>query len=387
MLYFICGDMMEIIKNDLRLCAPCLFGLEGPLGNELRHMGMEAVAPENGRVRFRTDAEGLARANIRSRFAERILLELGRFRAESFDMLYEGVKGLPLERYVPRNGAFPVKGWSLDSALHSVPDCQRIIKKAAAARLGGAYGTQWLPEDGELYQIQFSIMKDEAVIYLDSSGVGLHKRGYRPAQVAAPLRETLAAALVDVAGYRGRGDFCDPFCGSGTIAVEAAFAAKNRAPGLNRGFAAEKWAFIDKGLWTQAREEARAGEYSGDYNITASDIDPKALEFTRANAMRAGVADMITFETADARAFSRETARGVIVTNPPYGERLMEKREAEALYAAFGEAYRKTKNWKLCLLSSHTELERTFGQKADKKRKLYNGMIKCDLFVFNGREK
>ncbi|NCB50457.1 MAG: class I SAM-dependent RNA methyltransferase [Clostridia bacterium] len=367
----------------LELCAPCLFGLEGPLGNELRHMGMEKVAPENGRVRFSSDECGMARANIRSRFGERILIELGRFSAHSFDELFEGVRALPLEDYIPKNGAFPVKGYSLDSALHSVPDCQKIIKKAAAERLKDAYGLSWCQEDGEQYQIQFSLMKDEAVIYLDTSGTGLHKRGYRPAQVAAPLRETLAAAMVDIAGYRGRGDFCDPFCGSGTIAIEAALAAKNRAPGIGRSFSAEKWACFDNEIWHEAREEARSREFTGEYHIFASDIDPKAVSISRANAARAGVEDIISFEEADASDFSRKTERGVIVTNPPYGERLMEKREAEALYRAFGEAFRKTENWKLCLLSSHTEFERTFGKVADRKRKLYNGMIKCDLYIFN----
>ena len=256
-----------MVKKDpgarMRLCAPCLFGLEGPLGNELRHMGMDSVAPENGRVLFETDAAGLARANIRSRFAERILLELGAFPARSFDELFEGVRAIPLEDWLPRDAAFPVKGWSLESQLHSVPDCQSIIKKAAAVRLGAAYGLSHMPETGVLYQMQFSIMKDEVRIYLDTSGTGLHKRGYRPAQVAAPLRETLAAAMVDIAGYRGRGDFCDPFCGSGTIAIEAALAAKGRAPGINRGFSAEKWACLPRNIWDDEREAARSREYNG----------------------------------------------------------------------------------------------------------------------------
>ena len=366
----------------LRLCAPCLFGLEGPLGNELRHMGMDSVAPENGRVLFETDEYGLARANIRSRFAERILLELGSFPARSFEELFEGVRALPFEDWLPRDAVFPVKGWSLESKLHSVPDCQSIIKKAAAVRMGRAYGLERMPETGELYQIQFSIMKDEARIYLDTTGTGLHKRGYRPAQVAAPLRETLAAALVDIAGYRGRGEFCDPFCGSGTIAIEAALAAKGRAPGLNRGFAAEKWRALHRNIWREEREAARAREFSGEYRIFGSDIDPKAVEISRANAKRAGVADIVEFSVADAREFSRTTERGVIVTNPPYGERLMEKREAERLYTDFGKAFSRVKGWDLCLLSSHTEFERCFGALAGKRRRLYNGMIRCELYIY-----
>ena len=366
----------------LELCAPCLFGLEGPVGNELRHMGVENVRPENGRVRFSGEEDAVARVNIRSRFAERVLIELGRFEAKTFDDLFERTRALPWERFIPKNGAFPVKGYSLNSALHSVPDCQKIIKKAVVTRLGQRYHLNWLPEDGEKYQIQFSIMQDEAVLYLDTTGVGLHKRGYRPAHVAAPLRETLAAACVDVAGYRGRGDFCDPFCGSGTIAIEAALAAKNRAPGLNRAFSAEQWGVFPKEIWTAERENARSREFSGEYHIFASDIDPKAVAMARQNAQRAGVAELIEFSVQDATAFDRKTERGVIVTNPPYGERMLEKREAEALYAAFGKAYAAAEHWSLYLICSHPEFEIAFGQKADKKRKLYNGMIRCDLFQY-----
>lgn len=367
---------------DHKLCVPCLFGLEGPLGNELRHMGLRDVMPENGRVRCTgTDAD-IARMNIRCRFGERVLLELGSFPAPTFDALFEGVKALPWADYLPADAAFPVKGYSLESALHSVPDCQKIIKKAVVESLKRRYRVGWFAETGALYQIQFSLVHDTATVYLDTTGTPLHKRGYRPAHVAAPLRETLAAALVDIAGYRGRGDFCDPFCGSGTIAIEAALAAKGRAPGIRRDFAAMQWAWLDKAVWQDAREEARAREFHGDYHIFASDIDHRAVAMARDNARRAGVDDCITFAVADAREFDRTTERGVIVTNPPYGERLMEKREAEALYAAFGAAYAKTEHWKLYLLSSHTEFERTFGRPADKKRKLYNGTLRCDLFQY-----
>ena len=371
-----------MVTGRVQLTASCLFGLEGPLGNELRHMGMDSVAPENGRVRFETDLAGLARANIRSRFAERILLLLGRFPARSFDELFEGVRALPLEDWIGRSDAFPVEGWSVDSALHSVPDCQRIIKKAAARRLGERYSLSWLPETGAEYRIRFTLLKDECCIYLDTSGTALHKRGYRPAHNAAPLRETLAAAAVDAAGYRGRGEFCDPFCGSGTIAIEAALAAKGRAPGISRNFSAEKWPCLPSGIWSVEREAARAREYNGDYHIFASDIDPKAVEISRANAKRAGVERLIEFFVADARGFSRPTERGVIVTNPPYGERLLEKREAERLYADFGRALAKAQGWELYLLSSHTELERCLGRSADRKRRLYNGMIRCELYIY-----
>ena len=371
--------------QTLELCAPCLFGLEGPVGNELRHMGLENVRPENGRVRFTGDAAAIARVNLRSRFAERVLIELGRFPAKTFDALFEGTKALPWEDFIPKSGAFPVKGYSLNSALHSVPDCQKIIKKAVVERLKQRYRVSWFSEDGDKYQIQFAIMQDEAVLYLDTTGTGLHKRGYRPAHVAAPLRETLAAACVDIAGYRGRGDFCDPFCGSGTLAIEAALAAKNRAPGLNRSFAAEKWSLCPENLWQQEREQAKAREFSGEYRIFASDVDPKAVAIARQNAQRAGVAELITFSVADATQFDRATDRGVIVTNPPYGERMLEKREAEQLYTAFGAAYAKTAHWSLYLICSHPEFERAFGKPADKKRKLYNGMIRCDLFQYKAK--
>lgn len=366
---------------EFEFCAPCLFGLEGPLGNELRHMGMRDVRGENGRVFFHGSEADMARANIRCRFAERILIVAGRFHAGTFEELFQGTRGLEWERLIPKNGAFPVKGYSLNSALHSVPDCQAIIKKAAAARLGDKYGLKWLPEDGETYQIQFSLMNDEAVLFVDTSGVGLHKRGYRPAQVMAPLRETLAAALVDIAGYRGRGDFCDPFCGSGTIAIEAALAAKNRAPGLTRGFSAESWRNI-RVDWGAVRDEARAKEFDREYRIFASDIDGRAVEIARQNAKRAGVERLIKFEAADAGRFSRRTEGGMIVTNPPYGERMLDIGEARRVVGEFGRAMRGAPGWEVNIISSDEELERYFGKRARKVRKLYNGMIKCGYFMF-----
>ena len=244
------------------------------------------------------------------------------------------------------------------------------------------YRIEWFQETGELYQIQFSIMKDSVSVCIDTTGDGLHKRGYRPAHNAAPLKETMAAAMVKLSRYRGRDDFCDPFCGSGTIPIEAALIAKNRAPGLYRDFTASRWKNISPSVWKDVRELARSKEYNGNYNIVGADLDPKALAIARENAQRAGVADIIRFELADASSFDRKTERGVIVTNPPYGERIMEKQQAEELYRSFGRQYLQSENWQLYLLSSHTEFERCFGKQADKKRKLYNGMIKCDLFMY-----
>jgi len=365
-----------------KLCVPCLLGLEGPIADELRRLDMAEVTAENGRVYFEGGADAIARANINLRIGERVLLELGRFQAMSFDELFERTKALPWESIIPRDGAFPVKGYSLNSKLFSVSDCQKIIKKAIVERLKKVYGIEWFGETGALYQVQFSIMKDQVSMCIDSSGEGLHKRGYRPAHNAAPLKETMAAAMVKLSRYRGRDDFCDPFCGSGTIPIEAALIAKNRAPGLNRRFTAMNWSIIDRKLWDAAINEARSREFSGNYNIVGSDIDPKALALAKENARRAGVEDIVRFELADATAFDRKTERGVIVTNPPYGERIMEKQQAEELYRGFGKAYARSENWQLYLLSSHTEFERTFGKNADKKRKLYNGMIKCDLFMY-----
>jgi len=366
-----------------QFAVPTLFGLEGLAADELRRLGLQDVRAENGRVFCRGSFLDMARMNLNLRTGERVLLVLGSFPATSFTDLFDGVKALPWENFIPKEGKFPVKGFSLNSGLHSIPDCQRIIKKAVAARLGERYALQTLPETGALYQIQFAIQKDIATLMLDTSGSGLYKRGYRAIGVDAPLRETLAAALVILSRYHGRDPFCDPFCGSGTIAIEAALIAKNRAPGLNRSFSSQKWVQVPSKLWLEAADEAMDKEYDGDYDIWGGDIDPKAVALAKANAEKADVEDLIRFEVADALRFHRDTPGGRIVTNPPYGERLMEKREAEELYTGFGRAWKQMPDrWSLSLLSSHTEFERTFGATAGKKRKLYNGMLKCDLFFY-----
>ena len=371
------------MDKGLTYAVPTLFGLEGLCADEMRRLGLPEVRAENGRVLCGGTAADLPRLNLNLRTGERVLLVLGTFPAEDFDALYEKTRALPWERFIPREGRFPVKGHSLNSTLHSVPACQSIVKKAVAARLGEKYGLNTLPETGALYQIQFSLMKDAAVLMLDTSGAGLHKRGYRAQGVAAPLRETLAAAMVLLSRYRGRDPLCDPFCGSGTIPIEAALIAKNRAPGLNRTFSAQKWTWVDKRLWLEAADEAMDREFDGDYEIWGGDLDPQAVELARHNAALAEVDDLVRFDVDDARTFHWGGLRGRVVTNPPYGERIMERREAEELYRAFGKAWSKfPEGWKLFLLSSHTEFERTFGRPADKKRKLYNGMLKCDLFMY-----
>ena len=374
------------MERCLRFSVPAPLGVESLVSYELKKLGLAEVKAENGRVLCAGAARDIPRINLNLRTGARLLIMLGSFPARSFEELFQGAAALPWEDYIPREGRFPVKGYSLNSQLHAVPSCQAILKKAVAKRLGRAYGLETMPETGAMYQIQFSIMKDQVDLMLDTSGENLYKRGYRAQGVAAPLRETLAAAMVSLSRYRGKDPFCDPFCGSGTIPIEAALIAKNRAPGLNRSFSAQKWAWLPSAFWMEAADEAMDHEYHGTYEIWGGDIDPAAVELSRRNAELAEVDDIVKFEVADAARFHWGGLRGRVVTNPPYGERLMEKREAEELYRAFGRAWSKLPDgWQLYLLSSHTEFERTFGRTADKKRKLYNGMIKCDLFCFNQR--
>ena len=369
--------------KELELLIPTLFGLEGLCAEELRRLGLPEVKAENGRVGCKARSADIPRVNLNLRTGERVLLVVGRYHAADFEALFEGAKALPWEEFIPREGAFPVKGYSLNSQLHALPAIQSVLKKALAARLGQKYGLDTLPETGALYQVQFSLMHDEVTLMLDTTGAGLHKRGYRAVGVVAPLRETLAAAMVLLSRYRGKDPFCDPFCGSGTIAIEAALIAKNRAPGLNRAFSAQRWKWLDSGLWLQAADEAMDKEYHEAYDIWGGDIDPRAVAIARDNAVKADVEDVVRFEVADAVNFHRDAPVGRVVTNPPYGERILEKREAEELYKAFGRAVRALpEGWKVSVLSSHTEFERTFGRTADKKRKLYNGMLKCDLFQY-----
>lgn len=370
------------IKMELTMCCPTLFGLEGIVADELRFGGrLSEVHAENGRVLFEGDEATLAWANLNLRCAERVLIRLGGFPAKTFDALFEGVRALPWEQFIPRDGAFPVKGHCLDSALHSVPDCQKIVKKAVVSRLGQVYGQTWFEESGAKYQIQFAIMHDTAELYLDTSGAGLHKRGYRANSNAAPLRETLAAAMVKLARWRGREPLIDPFCGSGTIAIEAAMIAQRRAPGLLRGFEAEKWDCIDRAVWQQAREDALGLiDADGQFEISGSDIDPACVQLSTENARKANVSGTVRFTLADAvkRNYGED---GVLLANPPYGERLLDIQSAEKLYADLGRALERSP-MKQYILSSDPLFERCFGKKADKRRKLYNGMIKCELHMY-----
>lgn len=367
---------------DFTFCAPCLFGLEGLVGDECRRLGFENVRVEDRRVFFDGGANTLAKANLCLRMAERVMILLGAFEARSFEELYQGVKHLPLEKLIPRDGAFPVKGYSLDSRLHSVPDCQAVVKKAAVDRLAGVYGIEWFPETGALYQLRFSIMKDRVELFLDTTGAALNKRGYRAVAGEAPLHETMAAAMVTLSRYSGRDVFFDPFCGSGTILIEAALIARNRAPGMNRKFAAEAWRAIPGDVWQQEREAAEAREYHGDYRLIGSDIDPAMLSLAAANAKKADVGELIEWRLADAAKTDFPAESGTLVCNPPYGERLGEVADAQKLYRAIGKAWRGKTAWNKFILSSDPEFEYFFGARADKKRKLYNGRLQCNVFEY-----
>ena len=366
----------------INACVPCLFGLEGLVGDELRRLDMEDVRPETGRVYFTASFADIAKANICLRTVERVLITLGSFSANSFEELYQGAKGINWADFIPKEAAFPVKGHALGPALRSVSDAQRTIKKAAAEVLGNAYGIAILPETGASYQIQFAIRDDICTIYLDTTGAGLYKRGYRPQAGIAPLRETLAAAMVILSRYRGRDIVVDPFCGAGTIPIEAALIARNRAPGLKRRFAAEHWTNMPQGVWDETRTWAKSREYDGNYQIFASDIDPTMESIVLESAKRAGVSMDIQFSVADARAFVPPAKKGVIITNPPYGERVLEREEALAITRDFGKQVKRLEGWEQYIISAHPDFEQAFGKQASKKRKLYNGMIKSNLFMY-----
>ena len=373
--------------DQMEFSVPCLFGLEGLAGDELRRLDMQNVRVENGRVLFSGDGLALAKANVCLRTGERVLIVLADFKATTFEELFQGVYKAPLEDFIPKDGCFPVKGHCLNSQLMSVPDCQAIVKKAASRRLGEKYGVSWLPETGAKYQLQFSLMNDRVQLYLDTTGPGLHKRGYRANGNDAPLRETLAAAMVMLTRYRGREFLWDGFCGSGTIPIEAAMIAKNKAPGAYRRFSAEAFAWLDPKLWGQVRTEAKDKEFHGNYRILGSDNDPKCVSLSMANARKAGLGDLIEFRDGDATKMSLPCDEGIFIANPPYGQRMMEQKSAQRLYADLGRHLKYADGWKKYIITSEPEFEHYFGKRADKKRKLYNGMIKCDYYMYLGQQR
>ena len=370
-------------QQQYRLCAPCLFGLESVLSGELKRLGFEEISVTDGRVEFAADAEGIARANLHLRTAERVLIVLGSFQAVTFQQLIDSAEQIRFEDYIGKKDAFPVKGWSLNSQLHSVPDCQAIIKKAAVKRLSQKYGVAWLEESGPTVQIQFSINKDVVTIMLDTSGAALHKRGYRKNANLAPIRETLAAGILDIARIYPDTQLYDPFCGSGTFLIEAAYKAKNIAPGIYRRFAAEKWSSIPTNIWKMGREEAiEKVRREVEFVAFGSDISEESLQIAEANARRAGIPGLIRLQKQDIKNFTLPNKKSVVVTNPPYGERLMAGENLHQLYQTMGSVFKPSDHVSYYIISSMEEFEKAYGRQADKKRKLYNGMLKCNLYQY-----
>lgn len=366
----------------LKLSCPCHFGLESVLNFEIKKIGGENISVTDGKINFEGDENILARANICLAGAERVLVELASFEATSFEELFQGVKKIPLEDFVGVNDAFPVKGHCLNSKLYSVPDCQKIIKKACVERLKAKYNTSWFEETGATYQLQFSIFKDIATIYLDTTGVGLHKRGYRRNSNDAPIKETLAAGIVDLARVRSDSVVLDPMCGSGTFLIESAYKALNIAPGLRRKFASESWGIISPEVWKNQRDYALSQiNKQGNFKAYGFDIDGAAVALSEANAKKAGVASKIEVDMHDVRKLKREKGT-IALCNPPYGERMLEVKEAEKLYGILGEKLCPDRESPAYIISPHEDFEKFFGKKADKKRKLYNGMIKCNLYMY-----
>ncbi len=369
----------------IRLVATCLFGLEKVLGEEIDALGYHRLSTIDGRVTFEAPERAVTVCNLRLRYAERVMILLAQFPAKSFEDLFQGTKAIPWEDWIGREGAFPVKGHAVKSTLFSVPDCQRIVKKAVADRLSSVYHLQRLPESGTSYQIEFFILRDEASLMIDTTGVTLHKRGYRTQANAAPLRETLAAAMVRLSRPHDELLLTDPLCGSGTIAIEAALLTGHIAPGLRRSFAAEAFSWLPADLWEQERERARSEIRPCAANIYASDIDASCIELAKENARRAGVADRIHFRVADVCSFRSPLpdARGTIITNPPYGERMGDLQQARELAGKMGRVFRREiPAWHLYIISSDERYEHFFGRRADKVRTLYNGMIKCGFYQF-----
>ena len=342
--------------NTYKYVATCLFGLEKFVADEITSLGYVKTEVMDGRVYFEGDISAIPEFNVNSRYAERLFISLGRFKALTFDELFEGVKKLPLEEWIGKNDAFPVKGHSIHSKLFSVPDCQRIIKKAAADRLSGAYKCT-LPETGIKYQLEFFLFKDEVTLMIDTSGAPLHKRGYRTEANDAPLRETLAAALVNISRPRENVITWDPFCGSGTIAIEAALMMKNRAPGLYRSFAAEQFPAVSKNIWDEARSEAESRIVDTDFTAYASDIDPRCIEITKSNIRRAGVENIVKPFVMNALDMEKDDKRVTIVCNPPYGERLSDRENCEELYRRMGKVFPAFAPWQVYILTSHRDFQ------------------------------
>lgn len=369
------------------LLVPCHFGLEAVLKREIYDLGYEIKKVEDGRVTFEGDEEAICRANIFLRTAERVMIQVGRFKATTFEELFQGIKNLPWEEYIPEDGKFWVKkASSINSKLFSPSDIQSIAKKAMVERMKQNYHKEWFKEDGAAYPVRIFLLKDEVTVALDTSGDSLHKRGYRTMTSKAPLTETLAASLIMLTPWRKDRILVDPFCGSGTFPIEAAMIAANIAPGMNRDFTAEEWTnLIDRKLWYECVKEAEDMiDTTVKVDIQGYDIDGDVIKAARENAKRAGVEHMIHFQQRAVADLSHPKKYGFIITNPPYGERLEDKADLPELYTQIGQAYQRLDSWSMFLITSYTETEKYIGRKADKNRKIYNGMLKTYFYQFLG---
>lgn len=369
----------------IELIATAAFGLEAVLAREVRQLGYDEIVVENGRVIFSADERAICRSNLWLRTADRVLLKMGEFKATSFEELFENTKALPWTDWLPVNAEFPVEGKSVKSQLFSVPNCQAIVKKAIVEKMKEKYKRPWFEEDGPRYTIEVALLKDIATLTIDTSGLGLHKRGYRELSAPAPLKETLGAALVLLSRWFPDRAFIDPCCGSGTIPIEAAMVGLNIAPGLYRDFAAEDWPNIPTVLWEDAQEEAEdLIKRDIKLNIKGTDISPDAISLARYHAGRAGVEEHIHFQRQPLSEIGSQAKYGWVVCNPPYGERLGELKEAEELYKEMNTVFNKLDTWSFYVITSHPNFEQIFGRQADKKRKLYNGRIQCNFYQYFG---
>lgn len=370
----------------LELIATATFGLEAVVAHEVKKLGYEDVTVENGKVTFKADETAICRANLWLRSADRVLVKMGSFKATTFEELFQQTKALPWPQWLPENARFPVQGKSINSKLFSVSDCQAIVKKAIVEKMKNAYRKTWFEEDGPLYPIEVALLKDEATLTIDTSGAGLHKRGYRKLTGEAPIKETLAAAMISLGHWFHDRILMDPLCGTGTIPIEAALMGLNIAPGANRGFAAEEWPMVSSSLWKQAREEAQDLIMNDrQLKIIATDINEKALSMARYHARVAGVENQIHFQQLPVSQVRTKSKYGYIICNPPYGERLGDSnKEVEKLYKEMGRAFAALDTWSVYVITSHPSFERLFGRPAAKRRKLYNGRIECQFYQYPG---
>lgn len=372
-------------KETVNLIATTAFGLEAVTARELEWLGYTERTTENGRIYFPADIEGICKCNMWLRTANRLFINMGQFKALTFDELFEGTKALPWEKWLPENAEFPVDGKSVKSKLFSISDCQAIVKKAIAERLKSVYHVDWINETGPKYKIEVSLLNDIATLSIDTSGHGLHKRGYREEVGEAPLKETMACGLLYISRWKPDRVLLDPFCGSGTIPIEAAMIGMNIAPGLKQNFDSENWPQIPKAMWEKTRADAiESVKHDAELRIYGSDISYKQLTLAMKHAELAGVKGKIKFQKLDFAKTSSRYDYGFIITNPPYGERLMQQKEIEVLYRNMGQHFKNFETWSYYILTSYEAFEKQFGRKADKKRKLYNGALKCDYYQFYG---